>query len=369
MDMLHDAENIQRRFLDRFIPEYFFQIQLGDHAIAVATNRKDLRDKLAAYFGHVLRPYDGQEPQVYALQTDVEEPPIAEPLTPWGREPGKDRQKEAFADLAGGRLILKVRTGMQFVVSQSRILAVGNCRANLNQVINVVNARYITYRLTKGGVLCHAAAATGNDGSRVTGVGFAGTAGAGKSTLMLHCVGRGASFCSNDRLIVEDTDPVLMQGIPKLPRINPGTALSISELNTILDEERRHELEGWDVQKLWDLEEKYDVDVEAVYGKGRINHTAPLDAFIVLTWSRRNGTSCKIDQLDIDDDPRLLDAICKSAGPFHYDESGQFMTGYVPPERDAYRAILKRVPIFRIDGGVDFDRAATHTLGILGLER
>lgn len=361
--MPNTAQEIQQGLLERFVPEYTLQIQLGDHAIAIATNRTDLRDGLSAYFGHVLQPYDGQAPQVYALQTDVAEAPLKEPLTPWGREPGKDKRKEAFADLGGGRLILKVRTGMQFVVSPDRILALGDCRGNLNQVINVINARYITYRLQLGGALCHAAAATGNG----TGVGFAGLAGAGKSTLMLHCVGRGASFCSNDRLIIEDTEPVMMQGIPKLPRINPGTALSIDELHSILDDERRRELEGWDVHALWDLEEKYDVDVEQVYGKGRINHSAPLSAFIVLTWSRRNGTTAKIERVGIDDDPRLLEAICKSAGPFHYDESGQFMTGYVPPEPDAYLEILRRVPIYRMDGGVDFDAAADHTLKLLGL--
>jgi HprK-related kinase B len=254
---------------------------------------------------------------------------------------------------------------MQFVISTARILAVGDCRQHLNQVINVINARYISHLLQAGGVLCHAAAAVGDK----TGVAFAGVSGAGKSTLMLHCVGRGARFASNDRLILEDSEPVRMRGVPKLPRINPGTALSMKELRSILDAERRRELEGWDADALWELEEKYDVDVEAIYGHDRIVHAAPLGAFIVLTWSRKNGTSCRIEQLGIDDDERLIDAICKSPGPFHFDESGQFMSGYEPPSPDAYRAILARVPIYRIDGGVDFEAAAKHALDHLGIAR
>ncbi|MDD9969602.1 MAG: HprK-related kinase B, partial [Myxococcales bacterium] len=361
---MHNANEVARQLISRFAPEYRMQIRLDDQTIAIACNRADIREQLSRYFRHIVEPHDGQEPQVFVLHADTKEPSLASPLTAWAREPGKTRQKEAFAELAGGRLIAKVRTGMQFLVSPERILALGDCRSNLNQVINVINARYITHLLQAGGVLCHAAAAAGAG----TGVAFAGVSGAGKSTLMLHCVGRGASFTSNDRLILEDSHPVRMRGVPKLPRINPGTALSIKELQSILDAERRRELEGWDADALWNLEEKYDVDVETIYGSNRIVHAAPLDGFIVLTWSRTNGTQCRIERLDIDDDPRLLEAICKSPGPFHFDESGQFLSGYQPPSPDAYREILSRVPIYRIDGGIDFDAAANHALEILQIK-
>ena len=359
------ANDVQQQLVTRFVPEYAMQLRLDEQRIAVACNRSDVRDMLVNYFRHIAEPHDGREPDVYVLQADAHEPPIASPLIPWTREPGKDRQKEAVADLEGGRLIAKVRTGMQFLVSKARILAVGDCRTNLNQVINVINARYITSLLQAGGVLCHAAAAA--NGNR--GVAFAGVSGAGKSTLMLHCVGQGAQFASNDRLIIGGSSPVRMQGVPKLPRINPGTALSIEALQDILDAERRRDLEGWDADALWDLEEKYDVDVESVYGPGRIQHTANLDAFIVLTWSRRNGETCTIEQVAIKDDPRLVDAICKSPGPFHFDEEGQFLSGYQPPDRTAYYEVLAQVPVYRIGGGVDFHTAAAHALHLLGIKQ
>ena len=47
-----------------------------------------------------------------------------------------------------------------------------------------------------------------------------------------------------------------MSGIPKLPRINPGTALNNPSLRSILSPERRAELEGVDAGELWSLEEK-----------------------------------------------------------------------------------------------------------------
>ena len=107
-------------------------------------------------------------------------------------------------------------------------------------------------------MLCHAAGVVvaGN------GMAIAGMSGGGKSTLALHLLGTGAAFCSNDRLLVRSAGSgARMTGVAKQPRINPGTALNNPRLESVLSSERRSELARIEESELWDLEEKYDVDV------------------------------------------------------------------------------------------------------------
>ena len=61
------------------------------------------------------------------------------------------------------------------------------------------------------------------------GIGIAARAGAGKSTLALHLLSSGLSFVSNDRLLIKAgaSGPELA-GIPKMPRVNPGTLLNLA---------------------------------------------------------------------------------------------------------------------------------------------
>ena len=49
-------------------------------------------------------------------------------------------------------------TGMVFLMADGLNLAVGPCLANVNQVVNFVNSRYIEHLLRSGGLLCHASA-------------------------------------------------------------------------------------------------------------------------------------------------------------------------------------------------------------------
>ena len=64
---------------------------------------------------------------------------------------------------------------------------------------------------------------------------MAGFSGAGKSTLALHVMSLGATFVSNDRVMVaetpaNDSGAPMMYGVAKHPRINPGTAMNNPDL-------------------------------------------------------------------------------------------------------------------------------------------
>ncbi len=281
----------------------------------------------------------------------------------WPREAGKSGLKERIADVDDGRLIWKVRTGMMFLLRPALAMAVGPCDDNLNQVINLVNNQYISWVMSRDWQLCHAAGI----GLAGAGLGLAGTSGAGKSTLALRLLERGADFVSNDRLLVSGSGlDVRMRGIPKQPRVNPGTLLSLPSLDGILDASRAAELRALPQEELWDLEEKYDVDVERVYGDGRQAAELPLRAFCVLNWSFRNDASCEIARTTLTERPELLEPIMKHPGPFfHTGERYDTRGSACALEPAPYLEVLGSVPLLAISGGVDFPRALEACLEIL----
>jgi HprK-related kinase B len=294
--------------------------------------------------------------QRHPLQLDAE-------WTDWPREAGKSGLKERYADLPDGRLIWKVRTGMMFLLRPDHAVAVGPCSENLNQVINLVNNQYISRVLAEGWELCHAAGV----GLAGAGLGLAGVSGAGKSTLALRLMERGADFVSNDRLLVAGSGTaVRMRGIPKQPRVNPGTLLSLPSLAGVVAADRAAELRALPREELWELEEKYDVDVEEVYGAGRQVAELPMRAFVVLSWSHRDGARCTIEHTTLAARPELLEPIMKHPGPFHH-SGGRYDTrgsvGALDPA--PYLAVLGDVPLLAVSGGVDFDRALAACLEVL----
>ena len=80
-------------------------------------------------------------------------------------------------------------------------------------------------------------------------------------------------------------------------------------------------------QALWELEEKFDVDVEQFYGKGRIDTSTavPLAGLIILNWHRDSDQPVSISQVSISRREELLKAVMKSPGPFYQDRSGCFL--------------------------------------------
>jgi HprK-related kinase B len=290
----------------------------------------------------------------WAGQTQPPELKLA--FSPWLREVGKRGLKEEFVDVPGGRVVRKVRTGMQFLVGNGVNVAIGDCVTNYNQVVNFVNSQIIVHYLEQDWQLCHAAGVVHGD----NGLAIAAAAGSGKSTLALHLLSAGLNFSSNDRLLVSAAGGVpRMAGIPKLPRVNPGTLLGNPDLNGVLAPERAAELAALDPVALWQLEEKYDVDVPTIYGRDRTRHFAPLRALLILTWSQTATEPTEIVPVDLTTRPDLLALVMKPAGPFYVKVRPD-----VAPEATlrptAYLNALSQVPCYEARGQANFPLAVRY---------
>ncbi len=335
-------------------------LQLDDFAVTVRSNSAALAARLRDYFREWVVDPTPHAVQLVALQSA--EPDLGLEWTDWRRDPGKVGRKEAFCDVDGGRVILKVRTGMQFLIGREVHLGVGDCEANDNQIINFVIAQYITHLLARDALLCHSAGIT-HCGKGIT---IAATSGAGKSTLSLHLMGRGVNFVSNDRVLVNnDGGHVTMHGVPKQPRVNPGTLLNNEALSEILDPERAATLRAMTKAELWELEEKYDVDIERVYGPGRWQLASSLNALLVLNWSRKQPAPAKFARVDLRERLDLLQLIMKGPGPFYMTSHDGFLSGKEALDPQPYLQGLDAVPCYEASGGVDFEAGVQWCLKLL----
>lgn len=272
--------------------------------------------------------------------------------TDWAREPGKTGRKDAIFDLEDGRLVRKVRTGVTFLQSPERLVAFGPAADYPNQVINFVNTQFLNICQRDGWQICHAAAVT--NGQRTLAI--AGLSGGGKSTSVLRLLDLDSTtYVSGDRLLVRPGNPPSALGIPKMPRINPGTILGNARLHGMLSDERRAELLSMPADVLWQLEEKHDLVVSEIYGAGRVRFDASLTHFWVLNWSRDDTALTRVEPVDLAERPDLLAAIMKSPGPFYQKPSGAFLTDNETPEPAGYLRALQGVEIFEVRGRVDFD--------------
>ena len=347
--------------LESFPPTHGVELVFADIGVRVETNSPALAAELRGYWREFLAPAGERPVVVTALQTPAVT--FASPLVEPPLERGKKRVKERFLDLPDGRIVHKVRTGMVFAFGDGRHLGFGPCDENANQIVNFVNNRLISLRLLQGDALCHASGVALGD----VGLAMAGFAGAGKSTLSLHLMGHEADlrFVSNDRVLVSrEAHEVRMRGIPKHPRVNPGTCLSNPRLSHIVASEDAARFRAMPVDELWDLEHKYDALIDECFGPGRFVPAARLSGFVVLAWSRHATTPTRLDVVDIADRPDLLEAIMKPAGLFHLPE-GRSGGSPQPPDPAHYRRVLGDVPILAFSGRVDFDHASDACLAHL----
>ena len=331
-------------------------LAFGQCRVECRTNEPRLAQRLREYFSDFL----AQPGPVHITVDALEGSTLPAGYLPWTikpPEPGKTRVKEEYVDLAGGRVVRKRLTGLMLLFGGPLNLAVGPCLANDNQVINFVNNRYIQWMLERGWLLCHAAGVA----HQGAGLALAGQAGAGKSTLALHLMSLGLNLVSNDRLLIRRLDGApSMEGVAKLPRINPGTALNNPDLAGVIPDGDRQRFSDLPKDELWQLEHKYDVFLDQSFGPGRFELSAPFDALALLTW-RHDGGPYAMEEVDLAARPDLLEAFIKSPGLFYLPEDGlegdDPSLGQVFSPED-FLAVMQGVRIFEFSGGVDFAAAA-----------
>lgn len=356
-DQVTTIETLSERVRDSHAIDSILDLKFGQCRIRLDTNSAELCRILTSYF----RPFLGDEGiadiQVTALQ--MPEPDLGLEFTDWKRDPGKVGRKDSIADLADGRVCRKVRTGMQYLLSDKECMVFGECIKNESQVINFLISQYITWLMHRGNVLCHASALS-KDGK-----GFAMSAfsGGGKSTLALHLMREGFDFVSNDRTLVgHDEQGIQMNGVPKQPRINPGTVLYNPALTDVIPQSRLRELEKIPQQDLWDLEEKYDADIESIFGSGKFQLHAKLQAFIILNWKRDSVAATEFKRIDIRQRADLLAAVMKSPGPFYMLPGNKAPATVVATDPNEYIPILSEVDVYEVTGAINFDKAVDFCL-------
>lgn len=330
-------------------------LRLGDQLLALHTNSPALLTTIANYFSHIVVHTKTQQADIEVIAIDGPNPTLDLTFQDWPREQGKHGRKDAVIDLDGGRLVHKVRTGVMFLQRQRRPIAAGALSSHPNQLINFINSQHMNHLQQRGWLICHAAGLTAGD----HGLAIAGFSGGGKSTLLLHLMeAEHACYVTNDRLFVrQQGDGVAMTGIPKLPRINPGTIVHNPRLRKLLSQCELDHLQSLPKAELWHLEQKYDAHINDLYGPQRIVEGGKLQDLIILNWSHDREERTELKAVSLSERRELLHAIMKSPGPFYQNRQGEFLTGLEQPKPADYLAALEGVQVWELTGAIDFDQA------------
>lgn len=354
-------QTLSERLCGKIALNHQVTIAINELVIAVHSNSERLIEKLHIYFHPFIVETTSANTTIKAIEGPIDVSNL--PWTDWPRETGKSGRKEAYIDGDGFRLVHKIKTGVCMLQTQHQAIIRGACTHNDNQVINVINAQYLTYRQQQGDQLCHAAACQYGDKA----VAFAGFSGGGKSTLMLHCLNDPELlYLSNDRLLIESSaGQTNARGIPKLPRVNPGTILNNGNLRPMLTEDQRQHYDSLPISELWDLEDKFDVMVDEIYGENRLSVQGTLKLLFILNWKRSSEEPTELTKIQIKERHDLLAAVMKSPGPFYIGPDGQPFAPQTPLKPDAYVRALESVDVYEISGAVDFQTAQSRVLQLL----
>lgn len=352
----HKLSEILTPFLEGVTLSHRLGLSFAGTRIDVLTNDAELIHRIGLYYRDFRD--DWGHPAMVVNAVECLPPQLSLPLTLKEREPGKTQFKEAYAELADGRLVRKVRTDMVFAFGGDEHYAFGPCIANEAQVVNFINNRYIQQVLHRGALLFHTAAVSSNG----RGLALAGFAGAGKSTLALHLMRQGTDFVSNDRAMVRPAENGLqILGVPKMPRVNPGTVVHNESLRPVIPESERKAFEALPPAELWDLEHKYDAFIDECFGPGRFKLKTRLALLAILNWGR-NSRPLTIEPVRLRDRTDLLPAFMKDVGLFFEADDPEHEFDF---SADAYLDLLESCRVVELTGGVDFDGAASELLALL----
>jgi len=326
-------------------------LSIDGFCIHVYSNSNELLDTLRHYFGAMCVDWIKSDIEIIAVQRDALE--LGIDFLDWVRESHKMDRKDSYVDFDGVRLLRKVRTGMVFLQSKSYRIATGPCVENENQVINFINAQYMNWLQHQDWLICHAAALVHNGQAYA----FAGFSGGGKSTQMLHLLNaENTAYMTNDRLFIRRDDNITSAaGIPKLPRINPGTIVYNPKLNGLISEQQKNAFLAMSQQDLWELEDKHDVFIDEIYGPDRIVLSAPLAGLVILNWKQGSEQLMSVEKVDLADRHDLLPAVMKSPGPFYQRLDGSFSHDSRVPLEQAYIDALEKNIVYEVKGKADFD--------------
>ncbi|MBF0225227.1 MAG: HprK-related kinase B [Desulfobacterales bacterium] len=351
-----DIKSLITEIRQEYSAQYTLYLSFGECHVSVSCNNQEIIKDLSLYYKPFLSTSNFSD--IHITVHESEQININSTLKQNLPEPGKRKIKEEYIDIQDGRIVRKKLTGLVFIFGSGNHLCIGPCKINLNQVVNFINNRYIEFLLCKGCLLGHASGIALNK----KGLAIAGFAGAGKSTMSLHLMSQGVSFVSNDRLMIEQQNgKLIMHGIAKLPRINPGTILNNPDLSTILDEESKKNFSKMSIEELWHLEEKYDVPIDECFKGSNFTLKAEMIGLVILNWKKGN-MPFKINEVSLHERFDLLPAFMKSSGLFFYPSEN---SNIAVPNLENYSNLLSLCKVWEFSGGIDFDAATSVCLDLI----
>lgn len=318
-------------------------LRFGSVLIAVDSDDAQLLERLSRYFERfVSSPRRAEHPHsVLTAVEDASSWSLPE-LTPWVVD-----GKEAFADMDGGRVVRKVRTGVTISIKEDQWSSSwtirGRLHHNFSQVVNLIGIIYGLKLLDRYGAMIHASAVSDEEGRAIA---IVGQSGMGKSSVAVRLLEQGFDFISNDRLILlpdPRAEVVYAHGLPKLPRVNPGTLLAGARTRAVLTKDAEAHYTSLSKEALWGVEDKHDLEVERVLGQRWLLSGALVGAFF-LDW-RQDGEGLDFQRLTPGQAVSELRAAAKDFGAFDLRLGERRDTAYVETAR--------RVPMYRVTGAAD----------------
>jgi HprK-related kinase B len=153
----------------------------------------------------------------------------------------------------------------------------------------------------------------------------------------------------------------MMYGVPKQPRINPGTVVNNPSLSRVMPASERSAVRELPRDELWQLEQKYDVMIEEVFGSDRFILHSPISALFILNWHHDAGPT-HVAEMNLSNRRDLLRAFIKKLGLFFDPRLSQ---EHPDQSDESYLALLSKCRVFEICGSIDFDYAARAALEVL----